>query len=148
MDPNPFSVISSDHADDSLNTSSLLKDCSNDGDTIVKPRKITKEEVRKSKYLVVIDGYVINCFEFLKEHPGGIKKILATNQSNVGATGKEFGFSFTRGKNAHFSGTGKDFKVGIKKYLNGKVGKDGYLEETDIHFKGYDGKIKIIGILK
>jgi hypothetical protein len=38
------------------------------------------------------------------------------------ATGRPFGFSFSRGRNAHFPDTGKTFQEGVKRYLRGEGG--------------------------
>ena len=98
---------------------------------------LTKEQVRKNDGLedrplwTVIDGYVVDCTEFAKFHPGGLRKILATDEKQTGWTGEEFGFSLTRGSNAHFPKTGRVFQEGMDKFdkLQSRVqvnfGKDG-----------------------
>eukprot|EP00986_Skeletonema_menzelii_P016010 scaffold13279_cov155-Skeletonema_menzelii.AAC.5 len=83
---------------------------------------LTKEQVRKNDGLedrplwTVIDGYVVDCTEFAKFHPGGLRKILATDEKETGWTGEEFGFSLTRGSNAHFPKTGRVFQEGMRKF--------------------------------
>jgi hypothetical protein len=82
------------------------------------------------------------------------------------ATGRPFGFSFSRGRNAHFPDTGKTFQEGVKRYLRGEgcdivaavtAAKTGgaaaaegesefLLPPADVVFKMY-GKIVILGRL-
>ena len=49
----------------------------------------------------MIDGWVVDATAFVKLHPGGMMKILSIDEASVGATGKPFGFSFSRGPNSH-----------------------------------------------
>ena len=98
---------------------------------------LTKDQVRENDgreqrpMWAVIDGYVVECTEYAKLHPGGIRKIRETDEKQTGWTGEEFGFSFTRGKNAHYPKTGRVFQEGIRKFeeLQSPVevdfGKDG-----------------------
>eukprot|EP00948_MAST-09A_sp_MAST-9A-sp1_P002298 g2298.t1 len=145
IDYNPLSVISSDHADESLNTSSIQA-------TKGKPRVYTPQEVRDHEgkngqaFYGVVDGFVVDATEFLDSHPGGLKKLMAVDNPKTGATGKAFGFSFTRGRNAHFGATGKAFRDGVQNYLNGALGSDGFLKDGLVTFQGY-GNIKIVGKL-
>ena len=91
-------VVSSDHADESANVQHLAKR--------EKLRLISPAEVRQHSgrdgcdFWAVIDGFVVDASEFVDTHPGGLKKLLSTDSSETGATGKPFGFSFSRGKNA------------------------------------------------
>ena len=110
-------VVSSDHADESANVQHLAKR--------EKLRLISPAEVRQHSgrdgcdFWAVIDGFVVDASEFVDTHPGGLKKLLSTDSSETGATGKPFGFSFSRGKNAHFPDTGKRFRAGVERYLSG-----------------------------
>lgn len=83
---------------------------------------ISKEKVRQNDGLngrslwTVIDGYVVDATDFAKYHPGGLGKILATDEKQTGWTGEEFGFSLTRGQNAHFPKTGRIFEEGVRRF--------------------------------
>ena len=77
--------------------------------------------------------------EFLTNHPGGLRKLLSTDKAKTGATGKPFGFSFSRGRNAHFPDTGKRFREGVERYLKSK-------KSTEVLFPPH-GKIIILGQL-
>ena len=83
---------------------------------------ISKEKVRQNDGLngrslwTVIDGYVVDATDFAKYHPGGLRKILATDEKQTGWTGEEFGFSLTRGQNAHFPKTGRIFEEGVRRF--------------------------------
>ena len=83
---------------------------------------ISKEKVRQNDGLngrslwTVIDGYVVDATEFAKNHPGGLRKILATDEKQTGWTGEEFGFSLTQGQNAHFPKTGRIFEEGVRRF--------------------------------
>ena len=66
---------------------------------------------------------------------------------------KAFGFSFSRGRNAHFPGTGQAFHDGVKRYLSGDGGGGGggggaspsaVLDPVEVAFPGY-GKVVILG---
>ena len=84
-------------------------------------------------------GWVVDASEFLTNHPGGLRKLLSTDKAKTGATGKPFGFSFSRGRNAHFPDTGKRFREGVERYLKSK-------KPTDVLFPPH-GKIVILGQL-
>jgi hypothetical protein len=109
------------------------------------PRPITPEEIQQHNgqdeidndttttkttitnttgFWAVIDGWVVDATDFLKTHPGGLKKLLSTDSAKVGATGDPFGFSLSRGKNAHFPETGRRFQAGVTQYLQGSVDTD------------------------
>ena len=68
---------------------------------------------------VAVDGFVVDATAFVGSHPGGLKKLLSSDAAATGATGREFGFSFSRGRNAHFPDTGRRFAAGVKRYLAG-----------------------------
>ena len=148
-DPNPLSVISSDHGDESLCAASLEHDQEKNQP---RPRAITADEVRRQNgdgdnaFYAVVDGFVVDATDFLDAHPGGLKKLLAADNPSTGATGGEFGFSFSRGRNAHFPGTGKAFKDGVRRYLAGEGGEDGWLKDGIVSFESY-GQIRIVGKL-
>ena len=90
------------------------------------PRVITHDEVRQhngrggENFWAVVDGYVVDATDMVNSHLGGLKKLLTTDAPGVGASGKAFGFSFTRGRNAHFPETGKSFHEGVQRFLNGR----------------------------
>ena len=116
------------------------------------PRPITADEVtahneRKAdgSFWAVVDGFVVEAGDFLDAHPGGVKKLLSTNASATGATGKPFGFSFSRGRNAHFPDTGRRFSEGVKRYMSGKSDEE-YLQPAEVAFPSF-GKIVILGKL-
>eukprot|EP00929_Paragymnodinium_shiwhaense_P005434 TRINITY_DN107387_c0_g1_i1.p1 TRINITY_DN107387_c0_g1~~TRINITY_DN107387_c0_g1_i1.p1 ORF type:complete len:232 (-),score=35.13 TRINITY_DN107387_c0_g1_i1:73-729(-) len=99
------------------------------------PRPISAEEVKRHStpgdFWAVIDGYVVDASDFISKHPGGVDKIMSANNASTGASGQPFGFSFTRGRNAHFPETGKRFKACVKKYLEGGS-DDGFLPATEV----------------
>jgi hypothetical protein len=108
---------------------------------------LTKEQVRKNDGLegrplwTVIDGYVVDCTEFAKFHPGGLRKILATDEKQTGWTGEEFGFSLSRGKNAHFPQTRRVFQEGTRRF-------DELQSQVEVNFgKDGGGAITILGKL-
>ena len=72
---------------------------------------------------------------------------MSTDESGTGATGKPFGFSFTRGRNAHFPATGKRFKQGAERYLNGSSSAGPQLPPADVAFPPY-GTLVILGRLE
>ena len=139
-------VVSSDHADESTNVEHLARASG--------PRLISADEVRQhtgkggGEFWAVIDQFVVDATAFVDTHPGGLKKLLSADSAAAGATGREFGFSFSRGRNAHFPGTGKTFSAGVKRFLAGKSdGKSGLLPPVEVAFPPY-GSIMILGRLK
>lgn len=155
---------------------------------VLEPRLISPEEVKKHRgvkrkkkkknshdrnnntnnnnnntFWCVVDGYVVDATGFLKSHPGGLMKLLSTDSAAIGATGAPFGFSFTRGRNAHLSDTSTRFREGVKRYLSGEGGsgsngmlsgsEDGrsvegeqFLPPVEVDFPSY-GSIVILGRL-
>ena len=99
-----------------------------------------------SSFWCVVDGFVVDATDFMKKHPGGIKKLLEADKAEIGASGKEFGFSFSQGRNAHFPATGKKFKDGVESYLSGGIPGMTELPSTEVFFEPY-GKIVILGKL-
>lgn len=142
-----MAVVSTDHADESMCVRHLDVQ-----DESTKPRIISAEEIEKhnerkgeESFWCVIDGFVVDVKAFIDKHPGGARKILSTDSAKVGATGQKFGFSFTRGRNAHFPNTGKRFQDGVKAYLTQR-GTGRILPPTDVSFPPH-GKITIVGKL-
>ena len=139
-------VVSDDHADPSLCAEALAASSAG------RPRPISAEEVKrhgtKTDFWAVVDGYVVDATEFCKSHPGGLRKLLSTDDAATGATGAAFGFSFSRGRNAHFPGTGARFRDGVKRYLAHRedrgIRDEPYLPPADVAFPPY-GKITILG---
>ena len=80
-------------------------------------------------------------------HPGGLKKLLSTDAAGTGATGKPFGFSFSRGRNAHFPQTGQRFQEGAKRFLSGVSESEAVLPPVAVAFPPY-GSIVILGRLE
>ena len=107
-------VVSSDHADESLNQSSSAADAHR----CIRPEEIEQHR-SKDSFWCVVDGFVVDATAFVGSHPGGLKKLLSSDAAATGATGREFGFSFSRGPNAHFPDTGRRFAAGVKRYLAG-----------------------------
>ena len=140
-------VVSNDHAGESTNVEHLARSTSG-------PRLISADEVRQHAgkggegFWAVIDMFVVDATQFVETHPGGLRKLLSADSAAAGATGCEFGFSFSRGRNAHFPGTGKKFAEGVKRFLAGKGdGEDGYLPPVEVAFAPY-GSIVILGRLQ
>lgn len=143
MDINPGSIISDDHAHESLCAHGLK---SSQPSRLISEKEVSDKNGEEGIFWAVVDGYVVDASEFLDGHPGGRKKVLATNHPRIGATGSAFGFSFSKGRNAHFPKTGKIFQEGVKRYLAGSL-VDGYLAPVDVRFPPH-GKIVILGRLK
>lgn len=127
----------------------------------------------KNTFWCVVDGFVVEATTFVDEHPGGLKKIMSTDEPNIGATGKAFGFSLGRGRNAHFPDTAKRFRDGVELYLSGGGGGKGeekrdrdddadddggkddddgaeeeqFLPPLAVDFPPYEGNIVILGRL-
>ena len=116
-DTHDGAVVSSDHAGEDSSVEHLAASSG--------PRSIAPDEVREhngeagSSFWAVVDGFVVDATAFVGSHPGGLKKLLSSDAAATGATGSEFGFSFSRGRNAHFPDTGRRFAAGVKRYLAG-----------------------------
>lgn len=148
--------VSDDHADASLCAATLLSTGGKPlaGKPLAKrPRLISPEEVQEhngrscATFWAVVDGLVVDASEFLDSHPGGLKKLLSTDSAGTGATGKAYGFSFSKGRNAHFPDTGRRFHDGVKRYLNGKSDGGEHLPPSEVTFPGH-GSIVILGRLE
>ena len=136
-----MAVVSSDHADEKLCAEDLLSE--DDEVKLISAEEILKHNGKgehKSLWSVV-DGFVVDASDFLTSHPGGLGKLLSANKARIGATGQPFGFSFSRGRNAHFPDTGKRFREGVARFLKGKG------SPVDVKFPPHDGKIVILGRL-
>lgn len=97
-------VVSDDHAGPSLHTAALLQSTSPSPVhlfSIVEVKENDGSHANKPFYCV-IDGMVVDATSFVNAHPGGLKKILSTDDASVGATGKAFGFSFSKGPECTF----------------------------------------------
>ena len=146
-----MAVVSSDHGDESLSAEGMLRAPSGDGGKSG-PRLVEPEEVRQHdgkdgrSFWGVVDGFVVDASEFIQTHPGGMKKLLSVDSAETGATGQPFGFSFSRGHNAHFPDTGRRFKEGVKRFLSGGGGGGLVLPPADVVFPNH-GKITILGQL-
>lgn len=68
-----------------------------------------------------IDGFVVDATEYYQTrvHPGGQRKVLQTNDANIGSDNKPMSFSFSKGKNAHFPETARIFQESVKQFLKG-----------------------------
>ena len=144
--------VSDDHAGECFNVRHLAARQQPVGSSApLVPRPILPQEVqqhggRDGSYWVVIDGFVVDASEFIDAHPGGLRKLLAADHPDTGATGHAFGFSFSRGKNAHFPDTGKRFSEGVRRYLGGGSDGNSYLLPKEVAFPPY-GKLVILGKL-
>ena len=125
-----------------------INQCLNTDDEDELPLKFTPEQVRAKngkngkKLWVVIDGYVVDATDFANSHPGGISKILSTDSKRSGYTGKEFGFSLSKGKNAHFPRTAKMFEEAAKSF-------DSLQQHVTVKFDpDHAGSIVILGKLR
>ena len=151
--------VSDDHAGESLNVAHLSHSASlvssamgkrpRPGPRPILPAEIKEHNGRSGSFWAVIDGFVVDASEFVDTHPGGLRKLLSADSAESGATGRPFGFSFSRGRNAHFPDTGKRFSEGAKRFLNGaRSANDGpFLPPAEVKFPPH-GKIIILGRLE
>jgi cytochrome b involved in lipid metabolism len=154
LDTNPGAVVSSDHADPSLSADLLISSAPTKKKKLA-PRLISADEIKQhngrngESFWAVVDGFVVDATEFVADggHPGGLKKLLSTDAAGTGATGKPFGFSFSRGRNAHFPQTGQRFQEGAKRFLSGVSESEANLPPVEVAFPPY-GKIVILGRLE
>jgi len=105
-------VVSTDHADESLNQSSSAADAQR----CITPAEIEQHQ-SKDSFWCVVDGFVVDATAFIDSHPGGLRKLMSTDDAGVGAGPDRFSFSFSRGKNSHFPQTGRRFADGVQRYL-------------------------------
>ena len=115
-------------------------------------RPITPEEVGRHdgahgrSFWCVVDGYVVDATRFVEAHPGGVRKLMSANTAGVGHTGTPFGFSFSRGRNAHFPATADRFRNGLKHFLEGGQQGEAYLPPAAVSFPPH-GQVVILGRL-
>lgn len=152
FDPNPGAVVSDDHGDESMCTESMATAAGSATQHKPGPRIISAEEVKAhnnsaGSFWGVVDSFVVDATEFVDAHPGGMRKLLSVDSPGAGATGQSFGFSFTRGRNAHFPETGKRFRDGVQRYLKGTAPDSATLPPSDVVFPPH-GKIVILGRLE
>eukprot|EP00518_Triparma_eleuthera_P005332 CAMPEP_0182457032 /NCGR_PEP_ID=MMETSP1319-20130603/2709_1 /TAXON_ID=172717 /ORGANISM="Bolidomonas pacifica, Strain RCC208" /LENGTH=158 /DNA_ID=CAMNT_0024655411 /DNA_START=158 /DNA_END=630 /DNA_ORIENTATION=- len=150
-------VVSSDHADPSLCVSDISGATTTA--TAMAPKMITAEEVKEhngegedGSFWCCVDGFVVDATSFLDSHPGGLRKLLSSDSAEVGHTGQPFGFSFSRGRNAHFPDTGRRFRAGITRYMAGQGGgggdaASGFLPAATIPFPSH-GELIVLGKLQ
>ena len=146
-----MAVVSADHADASLCAENLVAPAGGFKRAARGPRLIAPDDVKQHSgkgvcFWAVIDSFVVDCSELVDTHPGGLRKLLSADSPATGATGQPFGFSFSRGRNAHFPDTGKRFREGVKRYLSAGGGDTPFLPPTDVAFPPY-GKVVILGKL-
>ena len=119
----------------------------------VGPRAFSQEDLAQNdgqdgrRFWCVVDGFVCDATEFVGSHPGGLRKLLSANTPAAGATGQMFGFSFSRGPNAHFPRTGQRFAEGIERFLQGvptRNASEPHLPSTEVAFPPY-GSVEILG---
>ena len=122
---------------------------------LAEPRLYLQEEIDQHDgqegrhFWCVVDGFVCDVSEFVDSHPGGLRKLLSANTPAAGATGQVFGFSFSRGPNAHFPRTGQRFAEGVERFLQGVPARNAsepHLPPAEVAFPSY-GSITIIGRL-
>ena len=87
-------VVSSDHADESLNQSSSAAEAHR----CIKPAEVEQHR-SKDSYWCVVDGFVVDATAFIDTHPGGLRKLMSTDDAGIGAGPDAFSFSFSRGRN-------------------------------------------------
>lgn len=138
-----MAVVSADHAHESLSVEHLsVPTAKADGSqsSAISPDEVRQHNGRDgASFWAVVDGFVVDASEFVDTHPGGLRKLLSADHAGTGATGKEFGFSFSRGRNAHFPQTGQRFHDGVKRFLKGG--------SSEVDFAPH-GKIVILGRLE
>ena len=95
-----MAVVSDDHAQAHL----CVENVGADGLRLFSPAEIKRNDGRA--FWAVVDGFVVDATAFVDSHPGGLKKLLSTDDANTGATGKAFGFSLSKGCGAASSLSG------------------------------------------
>ena len=152
-------VVSSDHADASMNVSHLASvGPSAAPPAKLGPRLISLEEMQQhsgqeagGRYWAVVDGFVVDATEFIDTHPGGLRKLLSADTAAAGATGSPFGFTFSGGRNGHFPDTGRRFRDGVKRFLAGtalaSASSDNCLAPASVNFPPH-GSLLILGLLR
>ena len=142
-----MAVVSADHADGSCCVEHLTVPTGRPAaPRLIPPDEVKQHSGRDSSFWAVIDGFVVDASEFVDAHPGGLRKLLSADNPATGATGRPFGFSFSRGQNAHFPDTGRRFREGVERYLRGG-GDQPALPPSEVAFPPY-GKVVILGRLQ
>jgi hypothetical protein len=146
-----MAVVSDDHANPNLCVEHLAVPTQTSENQRPVPRLISPDELNEhsqhdtGQFWAVIDRFVVDATELADTHPGGLRKLLSTNNAEAGVTGRPFVFSFSRGRNAHFPGTGRCFQEGVQRYL--ATESDGpFLHPVEVQFPSH-GKIVILGQL-
>lgn len=137
-----MAVVSDDHANPELYNVehlSVLPTKSNAATSTISAEEVKRHNGTDGSFWAVVEGFVVDATEFIDTHPGGLRKLLSADAAATGATGKVFGFSFSRGRNAHFPDTGKRFHRGVQKFLKG--------EGSEVAFPPF-GKLVILGLLE
>ncbi|KAH8061857.1 hypothetical protein JL722_3814 [Aureococcus anophagefferens] len=89
-----MAVVSDDHAQAHL----CVENVGADGLRLFSPAEIKRNDGRDGRaFWAVVDGFVVDATAFVDSHPGGLKKLLSTDDANTGATGKAFGFHSPKG---------------------------------------------------
>lgn len=162
-----MAVVSQDHADESYNVENYSPpEASSSSSSSPKPaiRYFTPEEVERhnaehargddggssdvaASYWAVVDGFVVDAVDFLRggKHPGGRKKVLATNDADTGDVGRPYAFSFSRGRNAHFPETARAFRDGVARFLEGGSAEIAFPSSSG---KKEGGKLVVLGRLR
>ena len=104
----------------------------------MEPEEVEQHRSKES-FWCVVDGFVVDATAFVDTHPGGLRKLMSTDDAGIGAGPDAFSFSFSRGRNAHFPDTGRRFADGVQRYL-----RDGHA--TKIKFPPH-GNLIILGRL-
>ena len=112
---------------------------------LVSAAEIEEQNQRDGTLWAVIDGYVVDASAFWASHPGGLRKLRSANEPGTGATGWAFGFSFSRGWNAHMPDTVRRFHDGVERYLNGGI-EQAFLPPAEVAFLPH-GNVVILGRL-
>ena len=93
----------------------------------------------KRSFWCVVDGFVVDATATVDRRIPAGSQLMSTDDAGIGAGPDAFGFSFSRGRNAHFPDTGRRFADGVQRYL-----RDGHA--TKIKFPPH-GTLVILGRL-
>ena len=143
-----MAVVSDDHADESMYAEQIAPSqaVGRPGPRLILPEEVKQHSGRDgSTFWAVIDSFVVDATAFVDTHPGGLRKLLSADSPAAGYTAQAFGFSFSRGRNAHFPQTGKRFRDGVQRFLN-SASDEPFLQPADVDFPPY-GKVIILGRL-
>jgi hypothetical protein len=119
-------------------------------ENVAEPRSFSPAEVQLHNHeddmWAVIDGFVVDASGFASQHPGGTQKLLSANYPETGATGRNFGFSFSKGRNGHFPHTGATFEQACTNFLSQKGCEGGVLAPHTFEFRE-GGSVTILGVI-